>query len=166
MKTALFALCLMLSGAALAGEQTVAGNESISRVVADNLSPKLAKLILETPYDGFYAINGKMRRGGEYRFNRIRDKNSYPDDRWEALAKDVAKRINFEGDANMVGSRTKPGATAYVVMFKDGIQGIKHTGEGESLALVMIDQQNAANPNLPSVKASGQSLFLMDLSMN
>ncbi len=166
MKSLLLAICLFAAASNVTADtNTVADNPSLSKAVEENLSPKLAGLILNTPYDGFYKINGKMKRRGDYKFNKVKDKNSFPDDRWENVALNVTDRVNFSGDANMVGSRTKPSATAYVVMFKDGIDGVKHTGDGESLALVMIDQQNALNRDLPTVKESGTALYLMDVSM-
>lgn len=156
---------LALSFQVFADAHTVADNTLISPVVEENLNPNLANLILNTPYDAFYQINGSMGRGGEYRFRKVKANSSYPDERWEELALDLTKRLNFSGQANTAGSRAKPSATAYVVMFKNGIEGVNHTGSGESLALIMIDQKNAYNRDMPSVKASGKSIYLLDASM-
>lgn len=158
--------CLMASGSAWAAGQKLAENEAIARVVEQTLPPNLAKIVLESDYDGFYEINGSMRRGGDYRFTRIKDKTSFPDNRWEDVAKEVTERVDFETAAKTLGGRRSPKATAYVVMFKGGLDGVKHGGTGESLALIMIEPEAATKPDVLTGAPSGEALYLLDVSMN
>lgn len=163
MKAAFLTCCLLLAGPAFADR--LADNESIARVVQETINPKLATILLETPYDGFYKIRGSRRHGGDYKFTRIYDKESYPDDRWADQALEVAGRVDFESDAKTINGRRRPGATAYVVMFKGGLEGVRFEGEGDSLALVMIDQEDATRQDMAPTTPD-EALFILDLSMN
>lgn len=163
MRILAFIMALAISGAAHAA--TLADDNNIATAVNETFSPRLAEMILATPYDGMYKVSGKMKRRGNYNFNRVRKNDAFPDERWKDEALDVLDRVGHTGSANSVGSRVTPTATATVIMYKGGIEGIKHTGEGESLALVVINEKNSFDPNMPSVKGSGTALYLMDLSM-
>ena len=170
MKTILLAVFLVTSGSAWATaveENTVAANRTITKAVRAQLAPKMAEAILSAPYDGFYQISGRQKRNNEFRFNKVRGKKSFPDARWEQLAVDVTKRIDFRGASNNAGSKRKASATAYVVFYKGGIEGVRNSGLGESLALVMINQQNAINRDMPTVKGlSTSKLYLLDVGLN
>ena len=169
MKTVLLAIILVISGSAWATnvkEHTVAANRTISKAVRTQLAPKMAEAILSATYDGFYQISGRQKRNNEFRFIKVSGKKSFPDDRWEQLAVDVTKRIDFRGSSNNAGSRRKSSATAYVVFYKGGIEGVRN-GLGESLALVMINQKNAINRDMPTVKGlSTSKLYLLDVGLN
>jgi hypothetical protein len=146
--------------------KTVGDNRSITKAVNQKLEPGLAEIILNAPYDGFYQIGGKQKRGDNFKFNRVKAKKSFPDNRWEELALEVAESLKYEGGSNNVGSRTKGSATAYVVFYKEGIEGVDRNSEGEGLALVMIDQRNKADPNMPAMKGiSGKELYLFSVVM-
>ncbi len=164
MRAFLTGIFLLVAGPVLAADNRVADIEQVSKVVEQTLNPQLAKIILESEYDGFYKIRGTMRRDG-YKFTRVRNKESFPDDRYEALALDVSNRVEFDSDARTIDGRRKPGATAYVIMFKGGLEGVRHQGEGESLALVMIDQEDATRPTMAPTTPD-EALFLLDVSMN
>ncbi len=128
MRILILATILLFSGPSWAiteSSNTVGDNRSISKAIKDKLEPGMAEAILSAEYDGFYQISGKQKRGDSFKFSRVRSKKSFPDDRWEQLAIEVAARINYEGQSNNVGSRTKASATAYVVFYKDGIEGVE-----------------------------------------
>jgi len=169
MKTVLLAVLLVISGSAWATtveENTIAANKTITKAIRAQLAPKMAEAILSAPYDGFYQISGRQKRNNEFRFNKVRGKKSFPDARWEQLAVDVTKRIDFRGASNNAGSKRKASATAYVVFYKGGIEGVRN-GLGESLALVMINQKNAINRDMPTVKGlSTSKLYLLDIGLN
>ena len=166
MRTLLIAVFLLISGPAWATNdavKTVSDNRAIAKAVKEQLAPGMASAILNAEYDGFYQIGGKQKRGEYFRFNRVKQKKSFPDNRWEQLAIKLTEQVNFKGGSNNVGSRTKASATAYVVFYKNGIEGIAKRGYGDSLALVMINQKNVASKNMPSVKGLTQSkLYLLD----
>lgn len=168
-KTILVAIFLVITGSAWAtnvNEHTVAANKTISKAVRAQLAPKMADAILSATYEGYYKISGHQKRNNEFRFNKVSGKKSYPDDRWAQLAVDVTNRIHFKGSSNNVGSRRKASATAYVIFYKDGIEGV-HNDDGESLALVMINQKNAMNRDMPTVKGLTTSrLYLLDVGLN
>ena len=170
MKSILVAVCMVISGSAMAAnidEQTVANNKIISQVLRAQLTPKMADAILEASYDGFYQLSGKQKRNNEFRFTRISGKKSFPDSRWEQLAVDVMKRIDFRAASNNVGSKRKATATAYVVFYKDGIKGAEKNEEGKDLALVMIKQKNAINRDMPTVKGLSRSwLYLLGVGLH
>jgi len=145
---------------------TVGDNRSFTKAIMDKLEPEMAEAILSAEYDGFYQISGKQKRGNKFKFSRVKAKKSFPDDRWEELAVEVAARINYAGGSNNIGSRTKSSAIAYVVFYKNGIEGLERNEEGEGLALVMIDQKNKADPGMPSIKGvSGKQLYLLSVAM-
>ena len=166
MRTLLIAIFLLSPGSAWAtndASKTVSDNRAISRAVREQLAPGMANAILNAEYDGFYQIRGKQKRGEYFRFNRVKNKKSYPDDRWEKLAIKLTEQANFKGGSNNVGSRTKASATAYVVFYKNGIEGIAKRGYSDSLALVMIKQKNVASKNMPTVKGlTASKLYLLD----
>jgi len=169
MRTLLIAVFLLMSGptwAIAGGEKTVSENQVISKAIREQLTPSMAELILNAEYDGFYQIYGKQKRDDSFVFSRVKGKKSFPDDRWEQLAVEMTERVKYKGEANSVGSREKAKATAYVIFYKNGIEGIAKRGESESLALVMIDQKNASNNLLPEVKGlSAASLYLLDADL-
>ena len=170
MQTILLAICLVISGSAWAtnvAEHPVAANRPMTKAIRAQLAPKRSEAILSATYDGFYQISGRQKRNNEFRFNKVRDKKSFPDARWEQLAVEVTKRIDFRGASVNVGSRRKASATAYVVFYKNGIEGIQNNGGGESLALVMINQKNAINREMPTVKGLSTSrLYLLDVALD
>ncbi|MFP6807636.1 MAG: hypothetical protein VB957_10730 [Pseudomonadales bacterium] len=169
MKTFIIAIVLLISVPSWAlsdGGATVSSNATISKAIRERLAPDLAEKILNAEYDGFYQISGKQKRKNTFRFNRVKDKVSFPDDRWEQIALDVVKKVNFQGSSISVGSRTKSSATAYVVFYKNGIEGVQKLGKSEGLALVMIDQKNVSNQSMPSQKGlSATKLYLMEASI-
>lgn len=169
MKSILLAVCIVISGSAMAtniNEQTVANIKTITKAVRAQLAPAMADAILAASYDGFYQISGKQKRNNEFRFTKVVGKKSFPDARWEQLAVDITKRIDFRGSSNNAGSKRKASATAYVIFYKDGIEGIRNSGAGESLALVMINQKNAINRDMPTVKGlSSSRLYLLDVGL-
>ncbi len=167
MKTILVLILIALSGPIRAADSaTVSENRTISKELKEQLAPNVADAILIAPYDGYYEISGRSKRGNRFSFNRVKSKRSYPDSRWEDLAVEVTESLNFESGTNSVGSKTKASATAYVIFYKNGIEGIEQEGEG-GLALVMIDAKNAMDKNMPSVKGlSAAKLFLVNVAMN
>lgn len=169
MRIFLLATILLLSGPSWAisdSGKTVADNRSISKAIREKMAPGMAEAILSAEYDGFYQISGKQKRDDSFKFSRVKSKKSFPDDRWEQLAVEVAARVNYKGESKNVGRRTKLNATAYVVFYKEGIEGVDRTNDGESLALVMIDQKNKASINMPSANGiSGKRIYLLSVAM-
>jgi len=169
MRTLLIAVFLVISAPTWAtseSDNTVSDNRVISKAIREQLTPSMAEAILNAQYDGFYQINGKQKKGDYFKFSRVKGKKSFPDDRWEQLALKLTERVKYKGESNSAGSRGKARATAYVVFYKNGIEGIAKRGESESLALVMIDQKNASNNALPEVRGlSAASLYLLDTSL-
>jgi len=169
MRTLLITILLLISAPSWAtadSGKTVSDNKVISKAIRDQLSPGMADAILSAEYDGFYQIYGKQTRGDSFEFNRVKSKKSFPDNRWEQLAVELTERVNYKGESKGIGSRSKARATAYVVFYKNGIEGIAKRGESESLALVMIDHKNASKNSMPEVKGlSAASLYLLDTTM-
>ncbi len=79
-----------------------------------------AEAILNAPYDGFVEVRGEARKD-YFRFLKVKSKSSYLDDRWEEAAHSIAEQVDIT--LNMVTSsmRFKPSATAYIVIYKDGV---------------------------------------------
>ncbi len=149
-----------------ATQHTLAEHRVLTKVIGDRLGDELARTILTAPYDGFYQISGRQNRGKLFRFTRIKEKNSYPDDRWNQLALDVVRKLNFRSASNTAGRKTKPTAIAYVVFYRNGIEGVRAGSEGSDLALVMIDQKNVANRNAPTMAgASAKRVFLVPVTL-
>lgn len=169
MRTLLIAILLLISTPSWAtadSGKTVSDNRVISKAIRDQLSPGMADAILNAEYDGFYQIYGKQTRGDSFKFNRVRAKKSFPDDRWQQLAVQLTEQVKYKRGSKNIGSRGKARATAYVVFYKNGIEGITKRGQSTSLALVMIDHKNASNYALPGAKGlSVASLYLLDTSL-
>lgn len=108
-----------------------------------------AEAILNAPYDGFVEVRGEARQD-YFRFLKVKSKSSYLDDRWEESTHSNAEQVDTT--LNMVTSsmRFKPSATAYIVIYKDGVEGVNTAGarqvnvtdgRGDYMALLIIKQK-------------------------
>ncbi|MFT5099068.1 MAG: hypothetical protein ACI9VI_001661 [Candidatus Azotimanducaceae bacterium] len=103
-------------------DNTLGANRTISNeLVKSKTNADTAKILLSTPYKGFYEVSGKAK-GKVINFKRVISKNSYPDARWNSVAASLAGLVQLP--ATSTGSRMKPKATAYVVLYDNDIQGI------------------------------------------
>jgi hypothetical protein len=142
---------------------TAADNKVVANVLKEKLSNSEVETILQTPYDGFVEIRGKAKKEA-FEFSKVRSKSSFPDQRWEETAKLIADQINLSVGDGTTGSRSKPSATAYVLFYKDGIEGVNTAGarqvsvsdaDGDYMALVVVRQKAPrGNVSVQNSKAS------------
>lgn len=159
---------LVTSGLAVAKvkyqDHTIGSVKAVTKkLILNRLGEEKASTLLKTPYDGFYQISGKYKKGRFY-FNKVKSKKSFPDDRWEAAARTIAGQVNIP--VVRTGSRISPRATAYVFFYKDGIEdldlGIIRRGATSvdeapnALAVLMIKQNNAAKGAMKAVTRTAQ----------
>jgi hypothetical protein len=130
---------------------TVADNRAVAKVIKKKLSESEAEAILDAPYDGFVEIRGKAR-DDVFQFLKIKSKASFPDKRWEELALSIADQVNVPLSTVTTSSRNKPSATAYVYIYKNGVEGVNTAGarrvnvtdgDGDYMALLVIKQKAA-----------------------
>ena len=149
LSTIIAGLFFALTVSATASANTVADNRVVAKVIKEKLSAAEAEAILQTPYDGFVEIRGKARKGS-FEFSKVKSKASYPDNRWEETARSIVEQVEISFDLSTSSSRFKPSATAYVVFYKDGIEGVSTAGarqvnitdgSGDYLALLIIKQK-------------------------
>ena len=128
---------------------TVADNKAVAKVIKKKMSNSEAEAILQAPYDGFVEIRVKARKD-VFQFSKVKSKRSFPDNRWEELALSVVDQVNVPLNTVTTSSRNKPSATAYVIFYKDGIEGVNTAGarqvnvtdgEGDYMALLVIKQK-------------------------
>ncbi len=169
MKVIFLTIVLLLSTQVLAAdtvEQTIGQHRVISKAIKEKFQPEMAAEILTAVYDGFYQISGKQKSGDLFKFTRVKEKASFPDNRWQDVALKLTEGLAYESSSNNLGTRGKAKATAYVVFYKNGIDSInKKRGNSGSLTLVMIEQKNAGskNTNSPSLKGiSASRVYLLN----
>lgn len=128
---------------------SAADNKIVSRVIQEKLSDEEAAAILETPYDGFVEIRGKAKKD-VFEFTKIKSKASYPDNRWDEVAKSIADQVEITYSGTTGSSKQKPTATAYVLFYEDGVEGVNTAGvrqvnvsdgDGDYMALLVIRQK-------------------------
>lgn len=174
---------LLTSGFAVAKvkyeDNTIGSNKAMTnKLILKKLGKERAATLLNTPYDAFYQISGKYRKDRVY-FDKVKSKKSFPDDRWEAAARDIAEQI----DMPMVntGTRIQPRVMAYVVFFKDGIENLDlgpvrqvSTSIDEvpnALAVLMIKHKDSSKARIDQAvsrkqgKRNGSSLYFFGVNI-
>jgi len=181
-KTALLIL-LTFGGAntalAMYADNTLGANNTISNdLVLSKTNAETAELLLSTPYKGFYQVSGRAK-GQVIDFKRVISKNSFPDARWESVATSLAGLVELP--ATSTGSRMKPKATAYVVLYDNDIEGIDRsnvtqvqTSAGNipnTLAVLVINYHTSSYSKRSECYSagvsdgSGSDLYLIELAL-
>jgi hypothetical protein len=142
-----FVTVSLLSVSAFAN--TASDNKIVAKVIKEKLGLSEAQAILDTPYDGFVEIRGKAKKD-QFEFSKVKSKASFPDKRWEETAQSIVDQIDVPLSMATSSGRTKPTATAYVLFYKDGVEGVTTAGarqfnvtdgEGDYMALLVIRQK-------------------------
>jgi hypothetical protein len=149
----LFSL-LIFAGAdcaqAMNQSNTLAANDAIANeLIEAQVDEETARVLLETPYKGFYQIESKIRKR-QITFGEVVPQQSWPDDRWGLMARDIASLIEIP--AYHTGSRIEPKATAYVVFYDIYMPGLDHSkvmllpttsnAKPNTLAVLVVKHQN------------------------
>jgi hypothetical protein len=96
-------------------DNTLGDNKQVpNKLMGQIMDEAIANSMLDTPYIGFYRIDGKVKNN-KIRFERVQDKYSYPDHSLESLAVGLMSLIEIP--VYSTGSRIKTRATAYVAMY-------------------------------------------------
>lgn len=165
------ASALAAYGANTLGENTAISNKLIERQVEKNV----AGALLNTPYKGFYQINSRVKNQ-KIKFTKVKEKQSFPDERWTALAKGIASLA--ETPAYATGSRIDPKATAYVAFYdvnsmeidKSKIMKLPTSIEGEAntLAVLVVKHKNhtkATSANLGVTNEQDSNIYFFELTL-
>ncbi|MDA0979227.1 MAG: hypothetical protein O3B72_11755 [Proteobacteria bacterium] len=165
-----FAGLMLVTSFALAGikysENSVGANKALPNNIVERLLDETsAEQVLATPYTGFYEIGAKVR-DNSFSFERVDDKESFPGDMYEPLALDLVNLLNIP--AYDTGTRIKPRATAYVVLFREGIDTLNidpkrmvtlpsSAGqEPNTVAMIIIRQKDTSNASSDSYRSDIQ----------
>ena len=158
---------------------TLGANDAISNALIEGqLDESTADLLLETPYKGFYQIKSKVKNA-KITFSRVVSKQSFPDERWMNMAKDIASLV--EMPAYSTGSRIAPKATAYVVFYDVNMSGLDRSkvmllpttteADPNTLVVLLIKHQNHSNAQgvlgiqTDSANQNGNSIYFFELAM-
>ena len=158
---------------------TLGSNEAISNALVESLvDDSEAKALLDAPYKGFYQIESKVKNS-KIVFSNVETKLSYPDERWEIIATEIASLVQMP--AYSTGSRIDPRATAYVVFYDVDLPGVDRSSaiylptsaysEPNTLAVLLIDHDNhsstrdALGTRLRSAHQNTDRILLFELAM-
>lgn len=128
---------------------TASDKKIVANIIKEKLNSSEAAAILEVPYDGFVEIRGKANRDS-FEFSKVKSKASFPDKRWEDTALSILDQVEVPLNMAAASSKNKPTATAYVLFYKDGVDGVNTAGarrvnvadgEGDYMALLVIRQK-------------------------
>jgi|TARA_Y100000310_G_scaffold311069_1_gene357001 hypothetical protein len=172
-------ICLVTSGLAIAKveyeDNTIGANKAIhNKLIKSRFGNAQAPSVLATPYDAFYQIKGKVRNNA-FKFDSVQSKKSFPDDRWQVVAKAIAEQIEIP--ALSTGSRIKPKATAYVMLYKGGIKDLNpnfvHRISNSldevpnTLAILLIKQRDATGATSESADKhkDGTSFYFFEVAI-
>jgi len=172
-------LAQMASAQAMEQVNTLGANDAVTNSLVESLVDKAtAKALLETPYKGFYQLESKVKNT-KIVFSKVDPERSYPDERWEALASDIASLVQMP--AYSTGTRIDPKATAYVVFYDANIEGVDRSSaiylptsaysEPNTLAVLLIEHDNhsstrdALGTRLRSAHQNTNRILLFELAM-
>ena len=155
---------------------TLGANKSISNsFVKKQVDADTARVLLETPYKGFYQISSKVVNK-TITFPKVRATRSFPDERWEVAAKAIASLA--ETRIASTGSRIETGATAYVAFYDPDMIGVDRSKvrrlsssveeEPNTLAVLVIKYKshtNARNAQRGKKAQSGSNIYLFELAI-
>lgn len=158
------------------GENTLGENEAISNaLVKSQVDAGTAGALLNTPYKGFYQINSKMKNR-KITFTKIKEKQSFPDQRWRRLATGIAGLAEIP--AYTTGSRIEPRATAYVAFYDVNSMDIDRSkimrlptsvdGDPNTLAVLFVKHKNhtkAQNSVLGNDAGKGSDVYFFELAL-
>lgn len=175
----LISLAGIMSAEAMNQVNTLAANEAISNsLIESQVDEKSAGTLLETPYKGFYEVQSRIKNR-RITFGKVVPEESFPDDRWGDMARDIASLI--EMPAYSTGSRIEPKATAYVVFYDIDISGLDRSNvmllpttanrKPNTLAVLVIEHKNRSRTKdvlgvrLESADTNGNSIYFFELAM-
>ena len=155
---------------------TLGANKAVpNSLIKSQVDVDTAGALLETPYKGFYQIGSKVINK-RITFPKVKSKQSFPDGRWEALAKGIAGLA--ETPAFNTGSRIDPRATAYVAFYDVDIKGVDRSkvmllptsveGEPNTLAVLLVRHKNhtsAKNAELGRSGQMGSNVYFFELAL-
>ena len=119
---------------------TLGANDAVSNALIESqVDESTAGVLLETPYKGFYQIRSKVVNS-KITFSRVVSQQSFPDERWTDMAKDIASLVELP--AYTTGSRIKPKATAFVVFYDVNISGLDRS------KVMLLPTTTDAEPNM------------------
>lgn len=122
---------------------TLATNEAISnQLIETQVDEETARVLLDTPYKGFYQVESIIKNR-HITFGDIEPQQSFPDERWQDLARDIASLVEIP--AYSTGSHIAPTATAYVVFFKTYMPGLDYS------KVILLPTSSNARPNTLAV---------------
>ena len=172
----LFALTLVLAMPAFAQanipfeENSLGGNKVIpNKLVESVMAEEQAEKFLSKSYTGFYQLQGKVKNN-KLRFEKVKDKVSYPDDSLKQLALGLAGLIELP--VYSTGSRIKPRATAYMAFYEGSTEdfGIENAveiptsaeGEPNTIVLLIIKQKETSSAKNPNMRLANAELGKRD----
>ncbi len=158
---------------------TLGANDAISNALIEGqVDESTADFLLDTPYKGFYQIKSRVKNA-RITFSRVVSQQSFPDDRWTDMAKDIASLA--EMPAYSTGSRIVPKATAYVVFYDVNTAGLDRSkvmllptttdAEPNMLVVLVIKHQNHSNAQgvlgiqTDSASQNGNNIYFFELAM-
>ena len=173
---------MILSGAVVAsaiaayGANTLGENTAIpNNLIKSQLDKSVAGALLNTPYKGFYQINSTVKNN-KIKFLKIKEKQSFPDERWTDLAKGIAGLA--EVPAYTTGSRIDPKATAYVAFYDVNSMEIDKSrvmklptsieGDANTLAVLVVKHKNhtkAKNAVIGNKGQQGSDIYFFELTL-
>ena len=143
------ALSILLSFLGIASAQamnqvnTLVANDAIpNELIERQVDDETARILLETPYKGFYQIESKIKNR-YITFGTPVSEQSFPDERWEIMARDIASLIEIP--AFSTGSHIEPKATAFVVFYDVYMPGLDHS------KVMLLPTTSNAKPNTLAV---------------
>ncbi|MBL4681722.1 MAG: hypothetical protein JKY88_13500 [Pseudomonadales bacterium] len=169
--------CISITGLHAAyGENTLGENSAVpNALIESQVDENTAGALLNTPYKGFYQINSKFRNK-KITFTKVKEKKSFPDQRWTSLAKSIANLA--ESEAFTTGSRISPRAKAYVAFYDVNSMDIDRSkithlttsidGKPNTLAVLFIEHKNRSKSKSAIVgNNSGKSstIYFFELAL-
>lgn len=183
LRTMALLIILSLAGIVTANEtktvNTLASNETISNsLIETQVDDETASILLKTPYKGFYEIESRVKHT-DITFGKIVPQHSFPDDRWQKLASDIASLVKIK--AYTTGTRIEPKATAFVVFYDIYMPGFDRDNvillptstlsQPNTLAVLVIEHQNhsitkdISGWQTGSADQNGNLIYFFELAM-
>jgi len=158
---------------------TLDANDAIPNgLITRQVDDETARILLETPYKGFYQIESTIKNRN-ITFGEPVPEASFPDGRWEIMARDIASLIEIP--AYSTGSHIEPKATAYVVFYDVYMPGLDHSkvmllpttsaAKPNTLAVLVIEHRNhlmtreIRGTQTGSADQNGDRIFFFELAM-